>query len=538
MTAQAVRGGHSMFILERITLERVQKWSLIAIAAFTAFYAITSLALPFGWDHGTIAAVGGSFVHGKLPYVDSWDVKGPAAYVPYALMQALFGPTMWGARLLDIFVAGLASYVFYQCMTRLTQKAAGVWAAFALYFWVASAGWFFTATPDSWTVALGVFAIAPLLRADKAPDARLLAASGFIIGCAGLIKPFFLLMGLAPLLSIVAAPALTYSRRAILAAALAAGAAAPILFTIAYYAALGGLPQAIEVLILYNLATYGGLKAGVPLLDGWAAFLSRPTIAILAPFVVLGVWSFRKNRPVIWPALGWLIATILSVVAQGKYYYYHWMPVYAPLLLLGVLGAFSLGGGSRRGSAPWIVALGAALMFSAQITAIPARDAVKAAYYFVLKRSPQNYYNSFSFVVDGKALFNAGDEVAAANYLAAHTAPDEGVFIWGNHATARYLADRPNPTRFTIEFPLSLPGKYLAPYRAEAMRDLRSRPPVYIVVGTNWWRPDTKEQALAKFAALSDFLHSNYRLETSFGNLDLYRRVTDPAATSAPARQE
>ena len=49
-------------------------WGLVSIGACTALYVLTSLALPFGWDHDIIASVGSSYVHGRLPYVNSWDI--------------------------------------------------------------------------------------------------------------------------------------------------------------------------------------------------------------------------------------------------------------------------------------------------------------------------------------------------------------------------------------------------------------------------------------------------------------------------------
>ena len=70
-----------------------QWWRLLALAALlgTAAHALTSLALPFGWDHGIMASAASPFAHGGMPYADSWDMKGPLAYLPYALVEMLFG---------------------------------------------------------------------------------------------------------------------------------------------------------------------------------------------------------------------------------------------------------------------------------------------------------------------------------------------------------------------------------------------------------------------------------------------------------------
>jgi hypothetical protein len=227
---------------------------------------------------------------------------------------------------------------------------------------------------------------------------------------------------------------------------------------------------------------------------------------------------------------------------QNKYYYYQWVPCYAPLMLLAAIGAHALLYAEMRSYASLYIAVAAALMLMAQVCALPFYDVSKFIYYFVIKRNPDLYYASFQFVPDGGVAgrtYNVAAEMMAARYIAEHTKPDDGVFVWGNDASVRYLADRPNPTRFTYEIPLSLDGPYRAAYRSEAMEALRARPPVYFVVGLNWWAADTKAQSLSKFPELAAFLSRGYHLERSIGGLDLYRRnsAIEPPPSSVRGRR-
>jgi hypothetical protein len=503
--------------MKKFASDRLTQLGLIIFGAVTAVYALTSLALPFGWDQGMMASVGNSYVHGKLPYVDSWDMKGPLAYVPYALVQLMFGPTMWGIRLFDIILSALTGWTFYKTAGALTNSQVGAWAAFALYYWIAAAGWFFTAAPDPWIGSLCVLAVMPLLAPNEPRRAWRFVLAGILIGCAGLIKPPYLLVGIGPLLSIILDTAVGGRQRVRFVLALAAGAIVPIVLVCAYFVVRGGLTQAIEVHILYPFSTYAALNVDTNALQGFATFFAQPTVALLAPFAALGAWSVRRQPRILWPTLSWLAATVLVVAMQGKYFFQHWLPVYAPLLLLSVLGAYRLL--SLKEEAPRLAASAAALVFAVQVCALPLYGAAKCVYYLAVKRSPQRYYASFQF-----QNYNAADEQAAARYIRAHTRSTDGVFIWGNDATIRYLADRPNPTRFTFEMPLSLRGPYLDRYRAEAMHDLTARAPAYFVVGANWWAGDTKEQSLAKFPAMAAFLKHGYRLEKTFGVVDVYRR--------------
>lgn len=505
--------------VEQVATDRWAKWALIGSCIITAIYALTSVAQPFGWDHGIMASVGSSFVHGGLPYVDSWDMKGPLSYLPYAMTEFLFGPTMWGVRIFDVIVSAIASFTFYKGVRILTTWRVGAWTAFALYYWTAASGWFFTAAPEPWTGLLCIMAIVPLLASDKVLGNWQFALSGLLVGCVGLIKPLYLVVGIAPLLSIMLTRELTLGKRAGQTLAVAAGAAAPIVLVCGYFAWRGGLSQAIEVHVLYPLSTYALVRTnGTTALQGFSEFFARPTVALLTPFVALGSWAFKRQPQILWPALGWLAAMVFAVAAQGKYFPSHWLPVYPPLVLLAALGAYTLARIDVKGNAPLIIAFGAALAFTVEVCAPPLREAVKCIYYLAVKHDPDGYYSAFQVYI-----YNAEDEQAAARYIKAHTKPDDGVFVWGNDATVQYLADRRNPSRFTFEMPLSLPGSYLERYRAEAIREVRARPPTYFLVGINWWGSDTKEQSLAKFPEMDAFLKQDYSLEKSFGALDLYR---------------
>jgi hypothetical protein len=436
---------------------------------------------------------------------------------------------MWGVRLLDFIFAAIASLVFFKSVRSLTTWQVGAWATFGLYYWIAESGWFFTAAPDPWVSFLCVAAIAPWLAPNETPSTGRTVSSGFLVACAGLIKPLYLVVGIAPLLSILLAQGVMRRRRALLLFTLAIGATIPIVLFCAYFAWHGGLSRAIEVHILYPFSTYAALKpGGRTVVTGFAEFLGKPATALSLPFVALGILAIRRQPQILWPTLGWLAATVFAVVAQGKYFPQHWFPVYAPLVLLAALGVHKLA--SSNGNASLFVAVAASLTFTTVVCVPPFYDVAKSIYYLAVKRSPDSYYSSFHYFG-----YNAEDERTAATYIKAHTKPDDGVFVWGNDATVGYLAERPNPSRFTFEMPLSLSGPYLEPYRAQAMRELCNHPPVYFVVGLNWawFMGASKEQALANFPQMATFLSQNYSLEKSFGVLDVYRNRLAPEANAA-----
>ena len=336
--------------------------SVLAIAsACTLIYALTSLALPFGWDHGIIASVGSSYVQGGLPFVDSWDIKGPTAYLPFALAQILFGHTMWGVRLVDIAIWAIAGFHLYKGVASLTSWHIGLGTALVTYLWIASSGWFFTAAPESWVTASCIVAIVPLVSPSSSFTVGRVALAGFFIACAGLVKPFYFAFGLAPLVAVGLATELSLSRRGKLVLVLAGGAMAPVILTCGYFAARGGLSQAIEVHVLYPLSTYAGAVTGwSTTFHGVAAFVKAPPIIVLAPFVLLGLWFYRAQMRILGPLLAWLGVAFLCVALQGKYWIYHWFPSYPPLLCWArsVCSFYCRPGGVQASSSPsWAFAL-------------------------------------------------------------------------------------------------------------------------------------------------------------------------------------
>src|SRR6266853_3388975 len=128
------------------------------------------------------------------------------------------------------------------------------------------------------------------------------------------------------------------------------------------------------------------------------------------------------------------------------------------------------------------------------------------------------YYASYT-----AGRFVVGDDMAAARYIQAKTAPTDGVAVFGNDTLINFLSGRANPTRFLSGGALTLgSGSAIrSAYRHEYMNGLQKALPAYIVVGVAFGAL-TKEQAIQSFPEFETLLHERYALETQFGYLDLY----------------
>ena len=122
--------------------------------------------------------------------------------------------------------------------------------------------------------------------------------------------------------------------------------------------------------------------------------------------------------------------------------------------------------------------------------------------------------------------FDGQDVVETADFIATHTAQETPIFIWGHYAMIYYLADRPNPTRFNVDPPLSLPHRQQEIWRQETAEDLAANPPAYIVVATDdttQFESQSSKEQLPNYPALTSFMAAYYQLETTIGSFELYR---------------
>ncbi len=478
-----------------------------------------------------LASVGAELARGEMPYRDSWELKSPLAFLPYAVAYLLFGNVMWGVRLIDLAILAPLLFCFMHAVRRETDFVVGVGAALGLYLLFASQTWFFTGQPDPWAamlVALGTWVtLAKTGQARPEPSMYLLA--GLLIGAAGLIKPIYLAFGLAPLISATFAPLYGAGNKARVRdmGLLAAGTGCAILACILYLALGGALGHAIEAQIHYNIGTYA--KADLASLKDSARhialFFSRSVITLLVLFSALAVWSRRDDSILVVQLLAWLFAALVFVVIQGKYYDSHWAGMFPPLVFCAAIGFHTLISGAPTAATGRVLGMLACVLFFLNVSVEPAQEALRWGRH-VLSTSRVDYYFNFE-----RWVYSSASQWLAAEHIRKNSSPDDGLFVWGNDATIHFLADRPNPSRFNFNLPLVLEGPYRGTYQTETMEKLRQAPPKFIVVGLSWEGTD-KGASLAKFPSFRDFLTERYALDVEFGSVHLYR-LKKPATGNA-----
>jgi len=510
-----------------VSWSQLEALALAAAGGLAIVWCIASLWFPFGWDQGIMAAVGDQIVRGGMPYRDGWDMKGPLAFYLFAAVQWIFGRHMWPIRILDVLLLLVAAGVLGRMVARITSPRTGLWVAVALVLWHGSLSWFFLSQPDGWVAVLMVMAVAPLaVQSDKA-DFRALVWCGLLIGCCGLIKPFYAAFGLVPVVFALSSRE-SYSRRIL--GMLAAGIAAivPVLAALAWFIKRGALNSLIEVHFSYARAYSGWLGPEVFARRIYNYFWSNgvPTpagaVAVVLPAIGFGGYILlRQQRRLGLVLLTWLGVALFCVAIQGKFWVYHWTPTFPPFAALAGIGLWNLSRSASSGIASGLpLAVFSALLFFGQVAASPTVDVGRWLQFMTGMKTRTQYYSQYV-----RRFYVASDTMEASAYLKERTSPSDTIAVWGNEATINYLSERQNPTRFVFAMPLTAVGSAIlrANYRKEYMAAFNTHPPRYFVVGQPHDGSPDKAAVLREFPELDSFVRDHYSLERQFGFLDLYR---------------
>jgi hypothetical protein len=284
--------------------------------------------------------------------------------------------------------------------------------------------------------------------------------------------------------------------------------------------------------LLYTLRVYAG--SGAPRISdslrSILKFFLTGAVPWALPVIAAGGYFLWKNSRISALLLfTWITVALLMVAAQGKFYKYHWIPLFPPLLATGATGFHYLlraaAGRTAEGSLQVArifsaIALPLAAIGILQLSIVPARAVSQWLALMTGRMSRDQYYAAHT-----AGQFVAGDNMRAAQFIRDKTETTEGLAVWGNEAVLNFLSGRRNPTRFLYAMPLTEggPGSPRDAYRREYIAGLETNPPTYFVVGMPWGT-GSKEKALDAFPELEGLLHNLYSLEIRIGFLDLYRR--------------
>jgi hypothetical protein len=531
----------------RDRLGAVLPWGLVVLAVLAC---AMMLQWPLGYDQGVFASVGDTVARGGAPYVDAWDVKGPVVFYAMALVQLVLGPHAWALRLVDVAVALATALLLHRRLRLLASPRIALAAAAMWPLAVAAMTWDESLQPDLWAGS-AMLAVAFAMTRPEGYRVRELAIAGAAVGLLTMLKPVYAACLVVPAAAIVARHGTLRGAALRDMAIVAAGLAAALLAVLAALAAQGALDDMWAVYIRYNLEVYApavgqdqvtgiaSLHSIATRIWGLAAWLAEPRVLALVPAVLAGAVALRRRAPTVaWVVLAWTATAIGLVVLQNKFFPYHWALVHPALLVLAACGVHALALESRATGSPVIRGVTVAIAASALTLwlAQPVRDLRRWGLHAAGLRSAAQYDATLVEVSE----ISPASELAAARWLRDNTAPGTPFLQWTINAGLAYHAQRPHLVRFHNKRELLRTRGHpiTEAYRAEVLRALVQRRPAHVVLGEGLGRDRTVLAPLAairaEFPELAAVVERDYVRVRSFGDLEIWRRRSEPARAAAP----
>ena len=430
-----------------------------------------------GRDQGIFQYVAWALEQGAVDYRDVRDVNGPLTHLVHRVLLALGGADEHRFRVLDLLITGISFAFVGACLPGVVKKrvmwlervgwAFAAWVVLSsqylmyLYWDLAQRESFFDWFMLS-AVALQLFAQRRLAKgAEKDPvGLGLLALSGALGAITWFGKPTYVVFTLVQLVALFADRelVLSYKRRlGVFALGAAAGAATQILFLV-LYADIGAFLRIylVDVPAMYRFMLP---RTSVEILSlQWGG--TTAAIAIATMVVHLGLIAERQiPRRTIGVALV-PIAGLVSVLAQGKGFPYHFHPVTAGLhmewLLLVVWLSEKFGRAPRTRPLTRLVpyAAGAALAMKLGIV-LPSSPHVQDLWILGKARDRMERASHDYLVYFRDQDFFPWEMRQTARYLRAHTKPNERVQIYGMDPYLLFLAERMSATPYIYVYDLN-----------------------------------------------------------------------------------
>lgn len=505
-----------------------------------ACWAMAYITWPFSSDQGVLSWVGRTIAEGGMPYRDAWEIRGPAPFLLYAVLAKAFGTAQWPLRALDLTFVAAGAWCVATIAASFGSRLAGRVAVLLYVLWFASLGHHDTAQSDGWNAAMMAGVALSMLANNGSPRARHAAIAGVLIGLSFVSKPPYAAFVLLPVIIGVGQVA----RRGLrwLVGFWTAGALAVLLSAGAVLLWLyrgGAINAFIDIHIRWLLARYTDVESGwLNRVQMTGVFLTASVVATAIGPAILGVVAvWRRSREYAVALLAWVACALLTVMAQGNFYPYHWHPLYPALATLAGIGIALIFNAPRQpnDSTPSVVGKAVVAAAVGAAALLPFVHVYRAGF-LVMGIVSRERYDAIEFGPYGKT----GVFTHLATYLRTHTSPNETVLVWGSIPNVYYISGRDTPTRFGYTAPLvnAQDDEFRRRYRAEFLAGLAARPPAFIatlspkvceyardvdqrrIIG----RAEERMRCIGELPGLPAFVADRYVADTTMGPISIYRR--------------
>lgn len=543
----------------RNAVRRPDFWLGVVCLVTVVWAAGQLLFFGFGRDQSIYALVGRGIVEGEMPYRERWDFKPPGVFLVYALAEALFGSVMWGPRLFEAvgllvsaaLLVKLSDTYFADARPGYLAAAIASLVHVQLEFW-------HTAQPESYAGFLTVIALAAVstrAQSTRAKYGRWVVA-GLCFGGAFLLKPplgggavvaavFLLKQEWDEATAAHKSGAASSAALALPFLVIGAGAVLPIVGVGLWFWVKGAWAELSWTLFEF---TPGYTKLGWS--DNAASgfyravenALTKHSALFAVGLLAAGFGSpiATREREGLGLVLGVLAVQLAGIGMQAKYFEYHYGASVPLLAFVAGLGWFKIWRAATREHGGGAVAF-ASLVTVVAMARVPIYDVPEGFWVRAWERTKGmvgaseqrtqlDWDRRFHFCAD----FNLAADRDVADWLAANSAPQERVFVWGFEPAIYWFLGRPLVSRFIYDVPQRVGWEH-ARARRDLLADLENtRPEWFVVQHHDYFRFVTgndfdSKAALEHDPELSNWVNAAYRPVHRIEDFEIYRR-TSPAA--------
>lgn len=504
------------------------------ILLLSAIIGSVSLTYPFGRDQGIYAYAGKMLLEGKIDYKYVFDLKPPGVHYLFALGQLIFGKSMQAMRFFDIFWQCVTGMVIFLITLKITSsKLSSLFASFMYIFLYYRLDYWHTLQADGFLNLPFALSILILLGENIDNFKTKYLYSGVLFGCAILFKyTLILFLPLAALVLFYNSKKHLYNSFKKLLLFVSGFIIINVIVLVVYYFS-GALGEFWNIQFV-QIPKYAELGYGTESIDFIIANILRLLFrSVYAPLIWLSVIVTvyyavkRKLSRDVLLILMWMVSTIIGLIIQWKFFYYHFLVIIPP------------------------IAIGSTIFFNFIISeylrkykvAVISFSIIFLTGYFVLAFGPykNNYSDFFSYVENTNSLeqmyinkgftsdsaFMVGRTLKAVDFIKNNCDDTAGIFVWGFDPLVYYLSGRHCVSRFIYNFPLYWKGNNTL-FRAEFMNSINREKPEIILVSQHdelyyisGYKEDSKLM-LKRFPEFNKFIEANYDFKKQIDDFYIY----------------
>jgi hypothetical protein len=391
----------------------------------------------------------------------------------------VFGAKAWPIRVFDVVALAVALAACGTALVRLADRPTALFGMLLAAIWYFDTSFWNTAQPDGWAAMLILVAVCPFLGTSRVLSWHRAFTVGILIALATLLKVFYAMFALIPLIGILTYEGLGGSEKRRLVGAGILGFGACIGVFCAWFLAQHGLNDFLETYLGYNAANVplrGDTRAWIDALV--AHFLHKPRVALLVVAAAGGLaWLAAHHRRDAYLGAAWLALGLGGASLMGRWEGYDMHVTHFALIFFAALGVGQMGQRMLRSSRAITLSL---LVLLAVTSAEPSLRHGYVWARWVAGRLPAANYKAEFDVFLG---FSYDASSAIARYVESRTDPDDRVLAVEN-PLINYLARRRGIGRYLSPAPgWDVAVANESERRSRFLTDLINMRPKYVVLG-------------------------------------------------------